>query len=331
MQSNYEKGNKIMTYETFKERLHDEIESGIIELDIDGVSIKEETIPTSSGLSDRMIVSFPGRSTVSMAFRLQESYDRCHGDEEEFRNCVSGMLRTIADTIPTLQDKQSLVTEVLSSYELAKDYLGLRLIPGDAPVLDRTPHIMYADDLALVCQIVFEGFEEDGRSSTIVCDEMLKMFGIDKETLFRDATKTAAEKDPMTIIPMSKILAKMNPDFELPETDINNEFFVASTMSKMHGAAVLGYENFFEKASSIMPGGFFVLPSSTHELILLPHNDCIEITELDEMIKSVNANELRPEEILSDHCYHYDAKEKIFESGEQYVKRISASSKQIAS
>lgn len=320
-----------MTYETFKERLHDEIESGIIDLDIDGVSIKEETIPTSSGMSDRMIVSFPGRSTVSMAFRLQESYDRCHGDEDEFKNCVSRMLRTIADTIPTLQDKQSLVTEVLSSYELAKDYLGLRLIPGDAPVLDRTPHILYADDLALVCQIVFEGFEEDGRSCTIVCDEMLKMFGVNKETLFRDATKNAAEKDPMTIIPMSKILAKMNPDFELTETETNNEFFVASTMSKMHGAAVLGYENFFENAADVMSGGFFILPSSVHELILLPEHDYVEVNELDEMVKSVNANELRSEEILSDHCYHYDAKEKIFESGEQYVKRISASSKQIAS
>ena len=57
-------------------------------------------------------------------------------------------------------------------------------------------------------------------------------------------------------------------------------------------------------------GDFFILPSSIHELLVVPKQDGMELSDLEAMVKEVNATQVAPEEKLSDHVYEYDAKEK---------------------
>ena len=53
----------------------------------------------------------------------------------------------------------------------------------------------------------------------------------------------------------------------------------------------------------------FILPSSIHEVILVPARTGICKRELDQMVKEVNQEAVDPEEILSDHAYYYHRKE----------------------
>ena len=62
-----------------------------------------------------------------------------------------------------------------------------------------------------------------------------------------------------------------------------------------------------------MGGDFFLLPSSIHEVILVPDNGKMDYRELEKMVHEVNETQVRPTERLSDNVYHYDSKEKIFE------------------
>ena len=39
------------------------------------------------------------------------------------------------------------------------------------------------------------------------------------------------------------------------------------------------------------------------------------------MVRSVNAAEVSPQEQLSDHVYHYDGKDRVFELAEKYEAR----------
>ena len=57
---------------------------------------------------------------------------------------------------------------------------------------------------------------------------------------------------------------------------------------------------------------FYALPSSVHEFIIVPGQDQTSLNEYSELVKNINENYVDREEILSDHAYYYDRKEKKF-------------------
>lgn len=53
-------------------------------------------------------------------------------------------------------------------------------------------------------------------------------------------------------------------------------------------------------------GNYFILPSSIHELIVLPDDGESPVETLREMVKTVNNTQLLPEDVLSNDVYYYD-------------------------
>lgn len=51
---------------------------------------------------------------------------------------------------------------------------------------------------------------------------------------------------------------------------------------------------------------FYILPSSTHECIILPQSKAPSNLELKEMICDINHALVDPDEVLSDHPYYYE-------------------------
>ena len=100
------------------------------------------------------------------------------------------------------------------------------------------------------------------------------------------------------------------------------QMFVASVEGNVHGAGVLAYEDFMDKASERVGGqSFFILPSSIHELLIIPDNGNFDLKSLENMVKEVIATTVDPADQLTDNVYHYDAKDKVFELGEKFVER----------
>jgi hypothetical protein len=97
--------------------------------------------------------------------------------------------------------------------------------------------------------------------------------------------------------------------------------YVATVPDKVHGAGVLAYENFMDMAAERAGGDFFILPSSLHEVLIVPDNGNVKLEDLENMVKEVNATQVAPQDKLTDSVYHYDSKEKIFELGEKFVER----------
>ena len=62
-----------MDFEEFKSTLMDLVTKEIEDRELDGISMKFDTINSPDGMTDRLIVSV-GESKMSMAFRLQEIY-----------------------------------------------------------------------------------------------------------------------------------------------------------------------------------------------------------------------------------------------------------------
>ena len=54
---------------------------------------------------------------------------------------------------------------------------------------------------------------------------------------------------------------------------------------------------------------YYVLPSSVHEVMIVPDDGGFDSGELEEMVREINATQVAPEEVLSDHIYYYNCGE----------------------
>ena len=95
--------------------------------------------------------------------------------------------------------------------------------------------------------------------------------------------------------------------------DLSNEIplLVLTTQSMVHGAAAVFIPNVMEQISKKMPEGFFILPSSIHEVMVLPKTLGASIEALDDMVSSINEMQVDPEDQLSDFAHVYDPDRKI--------------------
>ena len=61
-----------------------------------------------------------------------------------------------------------------------------------------------------------------------------------------------------------------------------------------------------KKIGEIFPEGVYILPSSVHEVLIIPKENAPSPKELGEMVREVNRAEVAREEVLSDRIYEYD-------------------------
>lgn len=81
---------------------------------------------------------------------------------------------------------------------------------------------------------------------------------------------------------------------------------VLTNEGRFFGASLILREDVMEGAWDRLGGDFFVLPSSVHEVLLVPCDSGFEPQELKGMVSAVNrCGVIRPEEYLSDSVYVY--------------------------
>ena len=96
---------------------------------------------------------------------------------------------------------------------------------------------------------------------------------------------------------------------------------VATTEGAFMGASVIQYPGFMDMAAEKVGGDFFILPSSIHEVLLLPDDGRADHHELAAMVQAINAAEVAPADRLSDNVYHYDKTDRVFELADKTAGR----------
>ena len=81
--------------------------------------------------------------------------------------------------------------------------------------------------------------------------------------------------------------------------------YVLTNTQKLYGAGCMLYPGLLEAISEKLDADLYLLPSSIHEVILLPAESRICQKELAEMVDSINRTELAADEILSSSVYYY--------------------------
>ena len=223
--------------------------------------------------------------------------------------------------------KPEINVEDLGDYSKMKDKLIMEVVSAEAnkEMLENIPHQML-EDMAVVYRFAVES-ADSVQGSILITDTMVAHFGITPEQLHADAMENAPQIKPIEIKGMSEVLVEMMGIEQaemmglglVPPED--EQMYVASVPDKTHGAGVLAYQDFMDQAAERAGGDFFILPSSIHEVLIVPDNGRMDLQSLENMVKEVNATQVQPSEKLTDSVYHYDSKEKVFELGEKFVQR----------
>lgn len=160
--------------------------------------------------------------------------------------------------------------------------------------------------------------------------------GVTPEQLHADALENAPEMRPAVIKGMNEVMIEMMgldaaAMFGMDELPQDEKMFATTVPDKVAGAGVIAYQNFMDEAAERVGGDFFILPSSTHEVLLVKDDGEANFRELKAMVEEVNATQVAPEEKLTDSVYHYDSKEHIFELTEKFEARQQAKEAEISS
>ena len=61
-----------------------------------------------------------------------------------------------------------------------------------------------------------------------------------------------------------------------------------------------------ELKKAILKKDYYILPSSVHEVIIVPYSEIYVCSKLDEMVREINSTQVEEEDVLSNHVYLYD-------------------------
>ncbi len=316
MNNNYDIDN--MNYEQFKH----EVESVVKDYLPDEFKDAKVSIATVSkiGMTYDSLTVRPEGQLAAPAANLNAFFE-----DYENGKPFDAVMDDIADVIQTKAPEHLQDVSWLMDYDRAKEHLFIRVSSAEKneDLVNSAPH-KCVDDLVITCHIAVDK-GPNGMASTVVNKDLLDNYGVSEEQLFKDAMESAPEVLPVKIDSMYNIIAGMMPevmaDDMLPDAPAPGmaDMMIVTNQAMVNGAAALFYPGVMDEISEKMGGDFVMLPSSVNEVIIVPDRGDYQMFE--HMVKDINESSVDPKEQLSDHAYHFDAKEKLFERTDKYEDR----------
>ena len=310
-----------MDYEEFKEQFISAVKESLYEQGSDmNVSVNE--VKKLNESYEAMTVT-PEGARVGVNIGIERFYD-AYNEGRPFDEVVDKAVETINHGI---NERPDFDIDSFTDYSQMKEKLAMEVVSAETnkEMLENVPH-KDLEDMAVVYRFVLSS-DDEGRASILVTNQILESMGVTPEQLHADALEIAPQIKPAEIRGMSEVMAEMMGMEQaealgiMPMRPEDEQLFVATVPDKTHGAGVLAYQNFMDQAAERVGGDFFILPSSIHEVLIVPDNGRMNLKELEAMVRDVNATQVAPADKLTDNVYHYDSKEKIFELGEKFVER----------
>ena len=315
-----------MDYENFKEDLLEGLKEGLYERGIEDPSIRTQRIEKLNGGYEAVQVT-PADSHIGVTLNM-DAYFKAYENGTDMSDIIAKVVDTAVSGIENTPDVD---IASLTDYEQMRGKLTMDVVSAEtnAKMLANVPH-QDMEDMAVVYRFMLDSGSY-GNATILVTNALIENMGVTPEQLHQDALENAPQLRPIEFTGMSQIVIdKMGPEMAemmgitAPLDPRDEMMTIASTKDMNHGAGIIAYETFMEQAAERVGGDFYVIPSSIHELILVPDNGQLRLEELKDMVLQVNATEVQPEDKLTDSVYHYDAKNKIFELGEKYEARQQA-------
>jgi len=211
------------------------------------------------------------------------------------------------------------VVDVLN-FDVVKEKIVVRLVnyEKNAEQLKDCPHKRYLD-LAITFRYL-AGKDAMGLASSLIGNKEFECWNIELEELYQMAMFNTMREFPWKVESLLKVVTSCFgerlpehlreeflqeiKDFDEVENRVN--MFVLSNDIGLNGATSLLYDNVLQKFANIHEANLFVLPSSVHEVMLVPENKETQASFLRELVVEANESAVGLIDLLSDNIYYYD-------------------------
>lgn len=174
-------------------------------------------------------------------------------------------------------------------------------------MLEKIPHRAFMD-MAVVYYAVARDHAREDIGTILIYNGHMEIWGQEEENLYQTAMMNMCVDGEADFTDIKTIVERMT-GITFPEKDGNDsqdtDMYVLTNQCRRFGAAEILDKKTLRMVADQVGDGFIVLPSSVHEIIVLPPKEEAEYEELAHMVRMVNDTQVEAEERLSDHVYIY--------------------------
>lgn len=294
-----------MSYEEFAEAVKKQVEDRIGQ----GKSVYLKNTKKNNGKEKMGLVFCDSAVNVAPAIYLEEYYERYR------QGCdISVIAEQILDLYKEVKVRHPWKTDFVTDFKQVRSRLVYELINRDKnkELLKEIPYKNYLD-LAVIFRVLLEMEGNDRFATMLVRREHLDWWGVTEEDIYREACRNTRELLPAEFLPLQSLIAQMSPGAqeEIPGQDCSDTMYVLTNSMRSYGAAAILYKDSLKQIADFVEQDFYVLPSSVHEVIILPETCAPSSEELCMIVREMNQTQVKEEEVLSDTAYWYDKKTGI--------------------
>ncbi len=289
-----------MNYDEFRHQLLEELNNSIkTNGQINNFELSS-TMKNNENTMDSIVVNFVDDRQIKPCFYPEEIF-------EDYSNGQT--MDSIIDHIIEQSEYCYSHTPKFEANSLAsesvKNNLYLQLINGESNPLikDNCAHFQVNDLIAVArCKI-----EIDGQSGSYLVNHKIQSeMHLTDDELLSIARENTLQK-PYTIKSLAEVIGE---SLGIAIDDSVSPILVLTNPEGINGSVHMINSKATTEASKILGGGedtnFFIIPSSIHELLLIPETMVDDPANLSLMCSEVNTTVVKNTEILSNSVYRYD-------------------------
>lgn len=283
-----------MNYKEFTEKVRDGVEAAT------GKDVRLNAVKKNNGVVLYGITIYTEGCNIMPTLYL-ESYYEDYKNGKPIKDVACEFMREYERSLIN----ENINIDFFEDYEQVKPLLGYKLLNADMnkDLLQEVPHKRYLN-LAIVCYCNIVD-DRIGKGTILIRNEHLDIWGIKAEQLIEDAMRSIKVTNPPELINMADLLREL---YDEPGQLIYGKIpmWVLTSKNRQFGAAAIVYGNWLEYIADVIEEDYYVLPSSIHEVIILPKKHAMDKDDLVNMVREINEEQLDTEELLANNVYFYN-------------------------
>lgn len=260
--------------------------------------IKVTNVRKNNGIQLIGVIMMRESDKISPTIYLEEPY---------MQYCAGTGMQEIVNRIVSLYEEQmrdiDLDVSFFGKFESVRDRIYHKIInyEKNRELLDDVPHFRWCD-LAVVFYYAVEEHVM-GRASILIHNNHLDIWQQTADVLYQTAQYNMKNSMPELLVPMSELIEEMTGIKPTEAEEIN--IYVLTNHEKLYGASAMLYSDKMGELAESLQSDLIILPSSVHEVLLLPDEHEQPYDFYRQMVEEVNTTQVEPEEILSFSLYRY--------------------------
>ena len=192
--------------------------------------------------------------------------------------------------------------EIKKGFPAVKDRIHMRLVNAEENQnrLKNIPWIPYLD-LAITFHLNFDG-DGDEQKSIEVNQQLIDTWNVTPEDLYQTALANMEREDDGTFYRLSDFVESVL--HTTPESS-GLDMYIMTNKKCAYGATEILRSGELKRRAEEFKSDLVVLPSSVHEVLVLPYEEWMDLDVFRRTVQNVNDDAVKREEQLSNQVYLY--------------------------